>query len=170
MLKNSLFCCIFGLQAQTRQRERARGRHEFMILGQAPERFQPRIFAGDIADRLAAIGVRTLRFPHPGYGPHSRRYRLKRLLTPELWRGQYDANVFLEQIQAAWLERATEAWQRIGPDPSPPQPDIVALVSLVGDLDLTLKLAKRCLVIWASRLRETPSMPKVKLACSIGER
>ena len=26
----------------------------------------------------------------------------------------------------------------------------------------------RCRVIWASSERETPSMPKVKLACSIG--
>ena len=26
----------------------------------------------------------------------------------------------------------------------------------------------RCRVIWASRDRDTPSMPKVKLACSMG--
>lgn len=55
---------------------------------------------------LRALGVRVLDFPHPGYAPRSKRFRLKRLVTPSLWPGRYDANVFLERIDARWFPAA----------------------------------------------------------------
>ena len=55
---------------------------------------------------LRGLGLHCPRFPHPGHGPESKRFRLARVLNPSLWFGGYDLNVFLEEIDLRWLGMA----------------------------------------------------------------
>jgi hypothetical protein len=74
-----------------------------------PNTFGLHADAAVVKSSLARTAWTFAQFPHPGWPPHSLRFRAWRALRPRLWFGPpYTANLFLERLYGDWFSAAHE--------------------------------------------------------------